>query len=59
MDPLNLDPKNQGQNIPVGLPSSPNKIWGKLVQGFLSHDRKTNKHTNSYYNSKYIEDVDR
>ena len=44
MDPLNLDPKNQGQNIPVGLPSSPNKIWGKLVQGFLSHDRK-NKQT--------------
>ena len=44
MDPLNLNPKNQGQNIPVGLPSSPNKIWGKLVQGFLSHDRK-NKQT--------------
>ena len=28
----------------MGLPSSPIKIWGKSVQGFLSYDRK-NKQT--------------
>ena len=39
---LNLESKNQAKNIPVGLPSSPIKIWGKLVPGFLSCDR-TNK----------------
>ena len=44
VDTLNLESQNQAKNIPVGLPSSPIKIWGKLVQGFLSYDRK-NKQT--------------
>ena len=33
----------------MGLPSSPIKIWGKSVQGFLSYDR-TNKIINRDYN---------
>ena len=44
VDTLNLEFQIQAKNIPVGLPSSPIKIWGKLVQGFLSYDR-TNKQT--------------
>ena len=32
-------------NIPMVLPSSPTKIWGKSVIGFLSYDR-TYWHTN-------------
>ena len=43
--PLNLESQNQAKNIPVDLPSSPIKIWGKSVQGFLSYDR-TKKQTN-------------
>ena len=31
VDPLNLESQNQANNITVGLPSSPIKIWGKLV----------------------------
>ena len=31
VDPLNLESQNQAKNIPVGLPSSPIKIWGKSV----------------------------
>ena len=46
---LNLESKNQGKNIPVGLPGFPIKIWDKPVQGFLSYDR-TNKETNRDYN---------
>ena len=42
VDPPNLESQNQTKNISVGLPSSPIKIWGKSVQGFLSYDR-TNK----------------
>ncbi len=37
--PLNLKIRNQEKNIPVGLPSSPIKILGKSVKGFLSYDR--------------------
>ena len=37
--------QNQAKNIPVGLLSSQIKTWGKLVQGFLSYDRKNNKQT--------------
>ena len=40
VDPLNLESQNQTKNIPVGLSSSPIKIWDKSVQGFLSYDRK-------------------
>ena len=43
----------------MALTSSPIKIRGKSVQGFLSYDRK-NKHTNGQknrdYNNLYIED---
>ena len=35
---LKLDSQNQAKNNPVGLPSSPIKIWGKSVQGFMSYD---------------------
>ena len=45
VDLLDLEYQNQAKNIPVSLPSSPNKIWGKSVQGFLSYDL-TNKQTN-------------
>ena len=31
VDPLNLESQNQNKPIPVGLPSSPIKFWGKLV----------------------------
>ena len=41
---LNSEYGNQAKNIPVGLPSSQVKIWGKLVQKFLIYDRK-NKQT--------------
>ena len=37
-----LEYHNHAKNIPVGLPSSPIQILGKLVHGFLSFDR-TNK----------------
>ena len=39
-DLLNVEFLNQTKSIPVGLPRSPIKIWGKSVQGFLSYDRK-------------------
>ena len=38
IDLLNLESHNQAKNIPVALLSSPIKIWGKSVQGFLSYD---------------------
>ena len=44
VDLLNVEFLNQTKSIPVGLPRSPIKIWGKSVQGFLSYDRK-NKQT--------------
>jgi len=31
VDTLNLESQNQAKNIPVGLPSSPIKIWGKSI----------------------------
>ena len=31
VDPLNLESQSQAENIPVGLPSSPIKNWGKSV----------------------------
>ena len=37
--------KNQAKNIPVVLPSSPIKIWGKSVQWFLSYDRSYKQQT--------------
>ena len=43
---LNLESQNQAKSIPVGLPSSPTKIWGKSVQVFPSYDR-TNKQTDT------------
>ena len=45
VDPHNLESQNPAKNIPFGLPSSPIKMWGKSVQGFLSYDQ-TNKQTN-------------
>ena len=44
--PIHFRILNQSKNIPVALPSSPFKIWGKSVQGFLSCDR-TNKRTDT------------
>ena len=44
IDHLKLESQNQAKNVPGGLPSSPIKINGKSVQGFLSYDR-TNKQT--------------
>ena len=41
------------KNIPVGLPSSPIKIWGKSVLGFLSYDR-TNRQTDKQRLQLYI-----
>ena len=43
--PLNLKSQNQAKNIPVGLPSSPTKIWGKSVQGVLElwSDKQSDK----------------
>ena len=52
VDILNLEFQNQAKNIPVVLPRSPIKIWGKSVQGLLSYDR-----TNIDYNFIYI-DID-
>ena len=43
VDPLNLESQNQAENIPLLLPSSPIKVWGRSVKGFLSYD--TNKET--------------
>ena len=48
VDLLNLESQNQTNNIPVGLPSSPIKIWGKSVQSFLSYDRTNKKISNKY-----------
>ena len=53
VDPLNLESQNQAKNIPVGLPSSPIKIWGKSVQGFRSYERtikQTDRQANRDYN---------
>ena len=38
MELLNLESQNQAENIPVGLPSSRIKIWGKSHQEFLSYN---------------------
>jgi len=47
VDSLNIDlPVRPARNIPVVLPSSQIKIYGKLVQGFMSYDLK-NKQTNT------------
>jgi len=51
---LNLESQNQAKNIPVALPRSPTKVWGKSVNGFLSYDR-INKQTNRDYNFIYID----
>ena len=61
MDQLNLESQNQAKNISVGLPSSPIKIWGKSVQGFLSYDqtnKQTDTMTNRDYNFIYIGDLE-
>ena len=52
VDPHNLESINPAKNITVGLQSSPTKIWGKSVKGFLSYDR-TNIQTNINYNFIY------
>ena len=36
---INLEFLNHAKNIPVILRSSPIKIWGKLVKGFITYDR--------------------
>ena len=51
VDQLNVESQNQAKDLPVGLPSSPIKIWGKSVQGFLSYDR-TNKQTERWQTDK-------
>ena len=51
--PLTLESTNQAKNIPVALLSSPIKILGKTVQGFLSYDR-TNKRTDKQRLQLYI-----
>lgn len=45
VDPFNLKSQTQAKNIPMGLPSSPIKIWGKSVQGFDSWDGRISKQT--------------
>ena len=50
VDLLNLESQHHAKNIHVGLLSSPIKIWGKSIQGFLSYDR-----TNRDYNFIYID----
>ena len=52
MDSLNIKSQNQAENIPVVLPCSPIKIWGKSVKVLLSYDR-TYKQTNEEYNFIY------
>ena len=42
-DQLKLESQNQAKNIPMGLPSSPIKIFGKSVTGCLSYDRTKKK----------------
>ena len=57
-DQLKLESQNQAKNIPMGLLSSPIKIFGKSVTGCLSYDRtKKNRKTNRDYNLIYIETV--
>jgi len=46
VEPFHLVSQNQAKNIPVALPSSLIKIFGKSVQGFLSYDQ-TNKQTDT------------
>ena len=36
VEPLNLESQNQSEKIPVALPSSQIKIWGKSAKGFMS-----------------------
>ena len=50
---LNLESQNYFKNIPVVLPSTLIKIWGKSVKRFLSYDR-TYKQTNRDY--KYLKE---
>ena len=50
---LNQESQSQAKNIPVVLPSSPIKIRGKSVKGFLSYDR-TNKQPDRQTNKDYI-----
>ena len=38
MDPLILESQNQAKNIALFLPSSPIKILGKSVMGYMSYD---------------------
>ena len=52
--PLNLDSQNHTKNIPLVIPSSPNKIWGNSVQGFLSYDL-TNKQILHLYIYRFID----
>ena len=37
------------KNIPMVLPGSPIKIWGKLVKGFMSYDRTYKQSNRDYY----------
>ena len=53
VDPLNWDSQAQTNNIPLALPSSPIKIWGKSVYGIKSYDR-TYKQTNRQTDILYI-----
>ena len=52
VDPLNLDSQSQANNIPLVVPSSPIKIWGKSVLRFIRYDRAY-KQTNRDYNFIY------
>ena len=45
VESLNWESQTQAENIHVGLPSSPIKIWCKSVQGFRRYNR-TSKQTN-------------
>ena len=44
VNPFNLEFLIQDKNLPIVIPSSQIKIWGKSVKGFMSYDR-TKKQT--------------
>ena len=49
VNPLKLKSLNQAKNIPLVLPKSPIKFWGKSVQGLPSHYQNS-KNTTLYIN---------
>ena len=45
---------SKAKNIPLGLPTSPIKVWGKSVKGFLNYIRKNILNTKIIF-KKYVE----